>query len=195
MGLADRDYMRDRYRQRGPSTAWAGKDRGRWPFRPHPLQGPILLLCALPIAIGAFQEAKRAGWVPDMHEELPFPASGDVTVSNDVDPRDAVSRFTVQTADAHAVAQLFDLEGRHVISVYVRRNDEVTTPVPPGVYRLKVAEGRRWYGPGRFFGRSMTYETAVATMRFTRREGKGIDLHRTPAGDLHTRTNIDAPSF
>lgn len=236
MGINDRDYMRDRYRERrgipkatswndkkgrvegawfsanerghdnqkdrwrqrdrGPSTPWAGsRGRSKTLLSPPRLQGLVLILCALPIAIGAFREAKREGWLPDTRPEYEFPASGDVTVNENVDPRDATSQFSVATDKAHAVAQLFDLDGGHVISVYVRRGSEVTTSVPPGVYRLKVAEGQRWFGLDHFFGNSMTYETVVKTMRFTRRQGAGIDLHRRPGGELLTRPSIDAPSF
>ena len=194
----EQDYKKDRWRQRecGPSTPWAGSRRRSEGFLgPSSLQGWVLILCALPIAIGAFHEAKREGWLPDTRQEFEFPETGDVTVNQNVDPRDATSRFSVTTDNAHAVAQLFDLDGGHVLSVYVRRGSAVTTSVPPGVYRLKVAEGQRWFGPDHFFGNSMTYETVVQTMRFTRRQGAGIDLHRRPGGELPTRPNMDEPSF
>jgi hypothetical protein len=231
MGLADREYMRERAGQRiwndrkgrveldgSPAGgAWfeaknRGHDyqKGRWKppargssgssplFRGSQarLQGFLLLLCAVAPLIGFYHVAKRQGWLGEWSQaaEIPFPASGSVTVNRAVDPRTARARFSVRTADANTVAQLYTLGGQHVLSLYVRANDDVTTNVPPGRYRLKIAEGQRWYGE-RFFGTSMTYETAVEDVILTRRQGFGIDLHRTPAGTLRTRPNFSSPSF
>jgi hypothetical protein len=102
-------------------------------FKPHPLQGLLLLLSAVGILIPAYREVKRAGWFPDKTPEIAFPATGTVTVSNAVNPRSATSRMRVETDQANAVVQLFEREtDDHVISVFVRRNDDVTVPVPPG---------------------------------------------------------------
>ncbi|WP_235516796.1 hypothetical protein [Sphingomonas sp. Leaf28] len=116
MGIDDRDYMRERYRDRqrkasgtiiwndrkarveqphdkhgkavplGSDTASRGFDYQKNRHRPkqhaqtHPMQKWIFLLCAMPILIPAYREAKRSGWFPDRVAELPFPASGTVTV-------------------------------------------------------------------------------------------------------------------
>ncbi|MBW6532598.1 hypothetical protein KZ820_17795 [Sphingomonas sp. RRHST34] len=176
------DYQKGRFRPPPPL------------FKPHPLQGLVLLLSAVGILIPAYREAKRAGWFPDRTPEIAFPATGTVTVSNDVNPRSATSRMTVATDQANAVVQLFKPEtDAHVISVYVHRNDDVTVPVPPGTYRMKIIEGDKWHGTTSYFGPSTTYETVVRPMVFTRRRGAGIDLHRSPAGTLHTSINIKDP--
>jgi hypothetical protein len=192
------DYQKDRWqqRERGPSTAWAGRGR-RIPFGRHPLQGWIFALAAIGPLIGFYQAAQRSGWVGEWSgaNEVPFPASGSVTVNAAIDPRSAISRFRVTTADANAVAQLFTLSGVHVISLYVRKNSDVTTRVPPGRYTLKVAEGQRWFGDERFFSTSMTFETAVDQINLTPERGGGIDLHRTPAGTLMTRPSLGSPTF
>jgi hypothetical protein len=89
------DYQKGRFRPPPP------------PFKPHPLQGLVLLLSAVGILIPAYREAKRAGWIPDRTPAIAFPATGTVTVSNDVNPRSATSRMTVATDQANAVVQLF----------------------------------------------------------------------------------------
>ena len=245
MGLDDRDYMRERYRQRqglSPgktqwndrkarvemahdqhqkavplgSASWVGKlaaasggwfsakNRGfdyrkdRWrPARQagsHPAQNWILALSAMLALIPMYREAKRHGWFPDLEPSIAFPSSGSVTVSRSVDPRTATAKLRVRTQDANAVIQLYEPESdRHVISVYVGRNDDVTVPVPPGVYRLQIVEGNKWHGPTRYFGSSTTSDTAVAMMRFERRVIHGIDLHRRPDGNLATRANFSNP--
>ena len=159
-----------------------------------PAQKWFLVLCALPMLIPAYREAKRAGWFPDREVELPFPASGTVTVNDSVDPKTARSRLQVAAGEANAVVQLFDRKtDGHVISVYVHRNDETSVPVPPGTYRMRIVEGDKWHGLTRWFGASTTYETVVRPMVFTRRWYPTINLHRSPAGNLHTSINIHNP--
>lgn len=176
------DYQKGRFRPAPPL------------FRAHPLQGWILLLSAIGILIPAYREAKRGGWLPDWGAAVAFPSSGSVTINGTVDPRSATARMRVTTDQANAVVQLFDRESdTHVISVYVRRNDDVTVPVPPGTYRMKIVEGDRWQGATRYFGPSTTYETVVRPMVFTHASGNGVDLHRSPGGNLHTSINITDP--
>jgi len=248
MGIDDRDYMRERYRDRQGkaagktiwndrkarvehphdkqgkavplgSASWIGgggngsgvgpgwfdtanrgfnyqknRRRPKRHDRTHPAQKWIFLLCAMPILIPAYREAKRSGWFPDRVAELPFPASGTVTVNDSIDPKTATSKIGVTAADANVVVQLFDPETDvHVISVYVSRNDDLSVPVPPGTYRMKIIEGDKWHGPTKWFGTSTTYETVVQPMVFTRRASRMIDLHRSPAGNLHTSINFTNP--
>lgn len=212
MALEDRDYMRERHR-----TVWVDKKgRAEWfdpknrgfdyqkrfgrrrsgqAVRMHPMQLWLVLLVLAGPLIGLYYEAKRSGWLPDSGTEVPFPSSGSVTVNRLIDPRSATSRLTVVTSDANAVAQLYTLAGDHVISLYVEKNDEVTTRVPPGTYRLRIAEGQRWQGPAKFFGSNMTFEEVAETMTFVDGGGAGINLHRQPYGNLPTRPKITTPSF
>jgi hypothetical protein len=239
MGLDDRDYMRERYRQRqgvdpgkvqwndraaraeathqnhkkaapiGGGTGIGGgwfkpKNRNFAPretchqpsvvLRAHPVQKWIYLLSALSFLLPAYREIKRAGWLPDWEEAVPFPSSGSVTVNREIDPRTATSRLRVITAEANAVVQLYDAStGVHIISLYVRRDDEVVVPVPPGTYRVKLVEGDKWHGRSRYFGSSTTSDTVIATMSFSRRLTLGIDLHRRPDGNLPTRPDLFNP--
>ncbi|MFC4194303.1 hypothetical protein ACFQFS_02585 [Novosphingobium lubricantis] len=152
-------------------------------------------LCFLLVAIPAWHSLKREGWFPHSGPDLPFPETGSVTVSSAVNPVSASARMAVTTSNANAVVQLFEpRSGRHVISVYVRKNDHATVAVPPGTYQMKVAEGQRWYGQKAFFGFSATYETVTLPMTFTRGRGNGIDLRRRPDGTLPMRPNWRAPS-
>ncbi len=236
MGLADRDYMRERHCGRQgsgpggkkakdhktpvelddgiplgsgsrigkPGPWFEGKNRGfdyqkgRWRTRSWSRSGAgekwITALFALTLLIPAYREAKRHGWFPDLEPAVAFPSSGSVTVARNVDPQTATSRLRVQTDKANAVVQLYDHEtDAHVISVYVGRDDDVTVPVPPGTYRMQLVEGDKWHGPTRYFGSSTTTDTVTASMQFDRRATHGIDLHRRPDGNLHTRPNLNNP--
>lgn len=215
MDLDDRDYMRERYRAR-KGLQWnerKGRVEGTWfdpvnqghdyqrgRYRPGaPRTGGALrwipfVLSLLISAIPAYYGLKREGWFPDPRPGLPFPPTGSVTVSAGVSPKTATSRLIVITANANAVVQLFyPASGRHVISVYVAKNDKATVPVPPGTYRMKIVEGQRWHGPKKFFGASTTYETAVELVSFRPQAGFGIDLNRRPDGNLPTRPNWREP--
>lgn len=137
---------------------------------------------------------KRGGWLPDMAPAIPFPVSGSVAVNKLVEPGSATSRMRVTAGPANAVVQLFDPgTDDHVISVYVRKEEDVTVPVPPGTYRMRVIEGGKWHGSVRFFGPSTTYESVARLMTFTRTHFSGIDLHRRPDGDLETRIKLGDP--
>lgn len=215
MGIDDRDYMRERYRARARNTKWndrAGRVEGAWfnssrshvsqrsrPGGSHPRTGLSLrwlpfALSLLLTGIPAYHALKREGWLPDRRPELPFPESGAVTISPGVTARRATARLTVRASSANAVVQLFDAEsGRHVISVYVRKNDQATIPVPPGVFRVKIAEGQRWHGPKRFFGYFTAYETVAQDLIFSPEQGHGLDLNRRPDGNLPARPNWRAP--
>jgi hypothetical protein len=175
------DYQKNRHR---PTRRGRSQPAQRW----------IFLLCALPILIPAYREAKRSGWIPDRAAELPFPASGTVTVNSSVNPKTATVQIQVTAAQANAVVQLFDRRtDAHVISVYIKRNEDVSVPVPPGTYRMKIIEGDKWHGLTNWFGSSTTYETVVRPMIFAHRSIQTIDLHRSLAGNLHTSINITNP--
>jgi hypothetical protein len=223
MGIDDRDYMRDRYRKRRGlgGTRWNDKkgrsehdgpwfseknqgfgyQKNRWRRKSSGAQrwrsavaSLIPILCLLTYVIPMWRDMKRSGWIPDTDVEISFPESGSVTVNHSIDPRSATSSLKVVTDMGNAVIQLYDpATDTHVISVYVRRGDEVTIPVPPGTYRMQVIEGDKWHGPEKYFGSTTTFETVSRKMTFSDGHGSGIDLHRSRAGNLHTRTNFSAP--
>lgn len=214
MGLDDRDYMRERSRARAKATRWndrAGRVEGAW-FDPvnrgfdyqrgrYRKAGSTGAMRWLPFALSvllavipAYYAMKREGWFPDLKPAQPFPENGSVTVSPGIDPKSATARLKVVTSNANAVVQLFVPESdRHVISVYVRKNQEATIAVPPGTYRMKIVEGQKWHGPKDFFGSSTTYETVAQLMTFSPLAGNGINLNRRPNGNLPTRPNWSGP--
>lgn len=246
MGIDDRDYMKERYRQRQGlepgrgfwgfgkaarqaraekarqakavplgSASWVdAKSRAEFTrpwfetknhgfdyqrsravgLKRHMLQKWVLLLSAISILFPMYREMKRGGWFPDMMDTVPFPRSGSVSVNKEVEPRSATSKMRVTAGSANAVVQLFDPgTDQHVISVYVRKEDDVSIPVPPGTYRMRVIEGDKWHGPVKFFGSSTTYESVVRLMTFTPTHYSGIDLHRRVDGELQTRIKIGDP--
>ena len=202
MGLADRDYMRDRARSRG---TWAGGHPGRdakaagggrgqhfqasqtgaKPLLGHSrarFLGPGLsfLLIALPM-YSAFQ---REGWIPDFEEALPFPASGSVTVAQDLPRKRITSRLTITASRANAVVQLMDPNtGAHILSIYVGARDRVAVPVPAGTFRMRLIEGQKWHGQRRYFGSNTSFETVADLMTFT---------PRTALANSKTREEFDA---
>ena len=215
MGLDDRDYMRDRYRSRVGGTKWnhragrvegtwfdsvnraLGYQRGRFSSRQASAGWPprwLVFAAGMLIGLAATWYWAGRGWPVLDESAVVFPASGRVTVSRQLDPRTATSRMTVTAGRQNAVVQLFTADTDiHLLSLYVRHGESVTVPVPPGLFRMRLIEGYRWYGPARFFGPATRFETVRALQRFTRERGGGIDLRRSPAGTMHTRTEWRSP--
>lgn len=213
MGIDDRDYMRERYRQRANRTRW---NEGRRPIEAawldprHPInqrhrrQGPVAtaavrlvlpLLSLLLILIPFYGDVQRRGWIPDLEPAQSFPASGSVTVARNVIGLVERSQLTIAAADANAVVQLVDPDtNAHALSIYIAANDRVTLPVPAGTYRVRLIEGKKWHGTKRYFGPNTSYETVAGLMDFTPAEGRIIDLHRRPDGNLKTQPMVSRPA-
>lgn len=87
----------------------------------------------------------------------------------------------------HSVLRLTDADtGEYVMSVYVRRAEQVEVPVPAGRYRLDIASGSTWYGRRALFGFDEQLERAYTVQEFTPDAGRVLDLRRTLAGNMPT---------
>ena len=154
----------------------------------------IPLLCLATYAIPMLGDLRRGGWLPDTELGLPFPETGSVSVASDLPMKIVRSQLAVRTSDSNAVVQLVHPEtDRHVISVFVAANSEVTIPAPVGIWRMRVIEGQKWHGNAKFFGPNTQYETVAELMEFGHSRGNGIDLHRRIDGNLKTRQMLVAP--
>lgn len=132
--------------------------------------------------------------LPGLEIEFPFPETGSVSVASDLPMSSVRSRLTVRSSESNAVVQLIHPEtNRHVISVFVEANSEVTIPVPVGIWRIRVIEGQKWHGNAKFFGLNTQYETVAELMEFGHSSGNGIDLHRRIDGNLKTRERLMGP--
>lgn len=196
MGLADRDYMRERRRAESKAARVNGGGGYRPSPRivPHPWQKWIFLISAASILIPMYGEAQRKGWLPDFTASLPFPETGSVTVARTIERSTIKSTLTVEAGEANAVVQLFDpATNRHIFSVYVAGNNWISVPVPTGTFRMRLIEGQKWHGTARYFGPNTSYETVAELMTFEPRSGHIIDLHRRPDGNLKTRLMLSRP--
>lgn len=132
--------------------------------------------------------------LPGLEIEFPFPETGSVSVASDLPMSSVRSRLTVRSSESNAVVQLIHPEtNRHVISVFVEANSEVTIPVPVGIWRIRVIEGQKWHGNANFFGPNTQYETVAELMEFGHSRGNGIDLDRRIDGNLKTRERLMGP--
>lgn len=132
--------------------------------------------------------------LPGLEIKFPFPETGSVSVASDLPMSSVRSRLTVRSSESNAVVQLIHPEtNRHVISVFVEANSEVTIPVPVGIWRIRVIEGQKWHGNAKFFGPNTQYETVAELMEFGHSRGNGIDLHRRIDGNLKTRERLMGP--
>ena len=123
---------------------------------------------------------------------LPLPLSGEYqrfyppTIS-------ALAPFKVSAkgATTHYFVKLEDWRtATPVVTVFVRKGEEVAIHVPLGEFRLKYASGTNWMGPEALFGLVTSSSTAMSPMIF-RVEGnqyRGHILELTPriSGNLQT---------
>lgn len=143
MGIADRDYM---YTRREPVSRSAPPPRGGGLSR---LASTATILSV--IAAVATRMVSLYG-IPSFDRPagpiLSFPNSGDVFVTPYADLQHGQSRFRVQVplADhSNYVVLLTDaVSGRRIMAIYCRSGDDVTVPVPPLTYRVRVASGLDW---------------------------------------------------
>ena len=177
MGLADRDYMRDRHKETGHT-----KRRFRGTYRddawPHWKVALVVVgACALIFLLSK--------WALESKSYVPFPATGDVrwyvqppeadgaplTISA---PGDDKRDFVVQLNDAGS--------DRIVAIIPVRSGEAAQLQVPLGRYKIKIASGKNWQGPEKLFGMGGEVRNAVEPLDFYRNanqtSGHRIDLRR-----------------
>lgn len=68
--------------------------------------------------------------------------------------------------------------------VFVRVGESVTTKIPSGIYRIKVASGENWFGLEHLFGAGTLVETGKVALRFTGNQGQIVDLTQVISGNL-----------
>jgi|EndMetStandDraft_5_1072996.scaffolds.fasta_scaffold43847_5 hypothetical protein len=212
MGIADRAYMRERYRRRQGLDATTWNDRkarvelnriGR--YRPGGEQtnitGRLLLtgLCAVALITGGFLGRQWFGHILSGHLGLMthrpngFPETGSVVVSSAVDPASVKSILTLQGGPQNAIVQLLDpVTAAHRLSIYVKALERKTVPAPVGAYRIRFIHGREWEGPRTFFGKSTVQDEVEGVMLFARGHGHTLDLALGPDSNLTVR-RLTAP--
>lgn len=213
MGLADRDYMRERYRARqglSGQTVWndwkarreldnASYFSGRWRARlrrHNALRRKLLSVTLMSlVAVLLVAGTRNHGWLAERFAALTigrsgfgFPASGTVSVSSALDMQRVQSRLTVQGAAENTVVQLVDARtGAHHLSIYVRAFERVSVPAPIGVYRVRFIHGRQWADARAFFGRGTVQEEVIGAMPFAKNLGHVLDLRLGPDSNLFVR--------
>lgn len=105
-----------------------------------------------------------------------FPASGSVTVAQDLVAGSARARFRIRAGINDAVVQLLRPDGDHVMSIYMRAGDERIVPVPEGLFALRIAEGARWLGTNDFFGPGTVYRRANQKLLFAEGQGHFLQI-------------------
>ena len=219
MGIDDRPYMRERYRERkglvGMETEWNDKrarrehvnhERGRYRTRKarrskSSFMHSLLVDVALPavFAIGGGYAIYRfylATMIPAFQAmvPVPFPASGTVylTDQTDLDRRQGMIRFKAPERLATSyVLMLHDVVGNHdVLGVFLGGGKRTATPVPVGTYRVRVAEGN----PGAWKGPERLFGTTVGRelmlpLTVTTRTDKTLSLDTPVARNLQIAQN------
>ncbi|OYY89854.1 MAG: hypothetical protein B7Y45_10560 [Sphingomonas sp. 28-66-16] len=213
MGLADRDYMKERYRARqGLSPegvrwndrkgrcelepdyfagAWRARIRQHYATRKRLLQAGLMSVAGTVLVVGAHKNewlAEHLAVFFPSSAAASFPASGTVSVSPMLNMRRVKSHLTLQGSDENAIVQLIDARsGSHTLSVYIRAFERVSVPAPTGNYRVRFIHGRNWMNPRTFFGSGTAHEEVIGAMPFTQTFGHVFDLRLGPDSGLAVR--------
>jgi hypothetical protein len=187
MGLADRDYMRERHRrqQTATGTIQLPGSNSLWDILKKSLVivGAAAALWWLALH---YKEARHAEAFPPTGAvmwfvETPEPgASAALTIAA---PADRNVNFAVKLSDWGS--------GRAVAVIPVRAGETAAVQVPLGEYRITMASGINWQGADAMFGRTGETREAVDPMRFYKTDlqtmGHRIDLAARLNGNLRTR--------
>lgn len=184
MGLADRDYMRERHQSRPKRGGGAVREGlGTIPWKHALVTVGLLTLLALWLfryfdgrADQAFPQTGEVNWyIPTTQGE-----TAPLTI---VAPVGSKHHFALKLADWHS--------GRPVALIPVRSGETAKIEMPLGEYQVTIASGRSWRGVDKLFGRTGEVRRAVAPLHFYRTQngttGIRIDLAQRINGNLETR--------
>lgn len=185
MGIAERDYMRDR--PRGPRNTFnVSGGSGGWTQKK-------IALVFISVAAMLYWSFK---YVIDS-KGVPFPQTGEVIWF--VPPPDGTGAPLTISAPAKGanqhVVRLEDWGSSRLVAIIpVRAGETAKVSVPLGRYQLTLASGTYWKGPEKMFGITGERQKAVAPMHFYRvnntTTGHTIDLTKRLDGNLETRPAI-----
>ena len=104
-------------------------------------------------------------------------------------------RFVTRAGDGNHYMKIEDWTTRQPIAtLFAKDGDSVTIHLPPGIYRVKCAEGSVWYGPEFLFGPSTSCYVADKAFSFEVRpddsgesyDVRTVELFKQVSGNLNT---------
>lgn len=120
----------------------------------------------------------------------PLPQTGDNTASF----ANGVSPLTIRTSSSggdHYFVKIANIgSGLEIGSYFIRSGETLNIKVPLGIYELKYASGRQWYGLNHLFGPDTVYSKAESVFTFSfdgnQYSGYTIELITQRNGNLRT---------
>ena len=141
--------------------------------------GPQLSSSAAPLPQARYasqsqQSAKPIQFTPDpkpafSEPELPLPEEGGLLFSdNFTNDTSTMAPFKLTTpSDGNYVMKIEDWNTKEFVAMYfIPRSSTLTVDLPVGSYRLKFAQGDKWYGTQYLFGPATTYSYVPDRMDF-----------------------------
>lgn len=185
MGLADRDYMRERHT--------SARLRASRLVRPAPgaaIPWWRIVLVAAVLAVVFFVVKYSAV----SRRVVAFPSTGEVLWYREVRVGQTAQLMVVAPPQdsENFVLLLDEWEGKAPVAMIpVRSGETAVVQVPLGRYRLTIANGKMWQGWDKKFGLGGDTRVAVAPLEFYRQNGvvmgHRIELAKRFDGNLQTR--------
>jgi len=105
---------------------------------------------------------------------------------------ESVAPLTIQTsAGVNYLVKIVDYYSKsEIMTVFVRGGDTTKIKIPLGLYEIKYASGKKWYGYQHLFGYETSYSKAETSFSFENTgyqiTGYTITLYRVSNGNLRT---------
>ncbi len=184
MGIYDRDYMQERWRE----SPKRNLRRARNPRRPTVFK----FIWFATAVVALYFVAKYA---LDFRDRLPFPATGSALWYSQPASQQVTGNLTITAPGNKGINYVVLLDdwatGKPVTLIPVRDGEAATTQIPLGRYRVTIAKGNRWLGPSKLFGIGGDVQEAVDPLEFYRSGqqtvGHRINLDTTLRGNMATR--------
>ena len=202
MGLADRDYMRQRGKKRPVHTArFYGKTIGQSAIFSF-LKRVFIFIGIIVVLTWVVDQAIKApysSWksiFPSKAPAIALPETGNTTLYQLGLHSPAIAQFEVVSHPSHSenhhLVKLVDTaSGRPVLSVFVRSGEIATMKVPLGTYKVNIAQGKDWQGETNLFGRNMLVKQGLTPLKFYAKQnsitGHILKLEDTVSGNYPTR--------
>lgn len=196
--LQDRIEFMPKQQRTVSKVRYESQSRNR---RGSPLAGLIILI-AVVISISIFSQPDSdekkplSNPIDENLVERPYPANGEVLSGPIFIDEDSLSYLKVNASSeySHVIKLYTPYTDDLVIMFFVRAGQTAKVEIPVGVYEIRVADGKKWYGVDNWFGVNTIATRHDEMYTFDQNSEWTITLFRVKDGNL-TSTRIDIEDF
>lgn len=107
-------------------------------------------------------------------------------------------KYSDKTGDNYYIKLIDAKTQKLAITIFVQAGDTIELDIPLGIYQIRYASGKKWYGEQDFFGHFTSYNESEELLDFVvegnRIKGHSIVLYKVANGNFETHS-INAENF